>query len=500
MEQRSVKLLPFSDRHDAPLLILLVSVLGRVQYQVFTLWNEGVSDYYYGDDEYLHLAKVLSEKKVYLTLEAAKDVTENALRMSVYSNDNEYQRNITFRGGSEFKWIEPLISGVEDIGNDDDQYITAIAPEWMAHIASWLDDDKNLHENREHQVQPGPDFITDKYANNPRMLTTAGNGCIQLEMSGKQLKLPEKMIIDGEKQCFGITGSNSSEHWRHSITYNRVETDKLLLADKSWKWASISLFNLVAGLGINQFQRGLGSWQKSRFVSTEVQTIISASPGMDIAESYFSSPLKPVEFTSLPATGVQQTLLSQTESEVPPPPPAPSTAPPRSAVPAKAAESQDSNISSNKDTADKDTADKDTADKDTADKDTADKDTADKDTADKDTADKDTADKDTADTEIMHRQITQGVKLRRVSESDRHKFGGSGKQTNGNGFVITLDDLNTARLKKPVVPSPKEGDNGKKPELNEFEKTRQRITGKPPQSNGEADTESSVTTEGTDEQ
>ncbi len=165
MEQRSVKLLPFRDRHDAPLLILLVSVSGRIQYQVFTLWNEGVSDYYYGDDEYLHLAKVLSEKKVYLTLEAAKDGTENALRMSVYSNGNEYQRNITFRGGSEFKWIEPLISGVEDIGNDDDQYITAIAHEWMVHIASWLDDDKNLHENREHQVQLGPDFPTDK-ANN----------------------------------------------------------------------------------------------------------------------------------------------------------------------------------------------------------------------------------------------------------------------------------------------------------------------------------------------
>ncbi len=267
-------------------------------------------------------------------------------------------------------------------------------------------------------------------------------------------------MLNSYEQCFGITGSNSSEHWRNSITYNRVETDKLLLADKPWKWASISLFNLMAGLGINQFQRGLDSWQKPKLVSTEVQTIISASPYMDIAESYFSSPLKPVEFTSVPAMGVQQIVLSQTESEVPPPPPVPSAAPSLPTVPAKPAESQDSNKSS----------------------------------------DKDTADKGTADTDTMQSQITRGVNLRKVSESDRHKSGGSGKQTNGNAYVLTLDDLNTARLKKPVVRSSKEGDNGKKPELSEMEKMRQKITGKTPQSNGEADTESSVTTEGKDEQ
>ncbi|MGI9278097.1 MAG: hypothetical protein ACR2PX_00445 [Endozoicomonas sp.] len=253
--------LPFQDRSRAPLLIQVIAghLPFNVQYRIHSLWQPGISDSDYGDDEYLALAKVLSSKGQYLRLSVDQDeetgsaiswFTERVLQMEVRQVGGNTSALVHFEETSARKWIEPYLLDLSEIESSDELYQAAISPEWMINLSQWLSEhsDEAFEEEVIH-VEVGPfsakvfDDPFDRYS-----LDQGEEHCWSLDMGSVQWNLPKEGIVFSDTGCFslGQKGVKASQGGSH-IAQNDRDSRYYLYKDKAVKQLMVTAFNGVMG-------------------------------------------------------------------------------------------------------------------------------------------------------------------------------------------------------------------------------------------------------------
>ncbi|KEQ17243.1 hypothetical protein [Endozoicomonas numazuensis] len=256
--------LPFQDRKRAPLLIqVIVGVLPfNMQYRIHSLWQTGISDSDYGDDEYLDLAKVLSRNGQYLRLSgfdiedeesesATSRLLERTLKMEVHQVGGNDTTQVLFEEASPRRWIEPYLLNLSELEDSDELYQATISPEWMAHIAQWLSAHPDVAvENEVIRVEMGSlssetfdDEFDDRFT-----LVKGKEGCLSLDMDGMQWNLPKEGILFSSDGCFslGHSSANVSLPGSH-VAQNERDSRYYLYKDKALKQFMVTAFNGVMG-------------------------------------------------------------------------------------------------------------------------------------------------------------------------------------------------------------------------------------------------------------
>ncbi|WP_062260193.1 hypothetical protein [Endozoicomonas arenosclerae] len=291
---------PFRDRKEPPLLILLNQhSVGRVHYTVFSLYDEEASDLRYIDDAYLKLAKVLYKRQIYLTLTPMEEEPEEGstlkdelardsdLAVSIFQNANrEYFFHVDFSGSPSLPWQELSLSRATG-AELDRQYLSAISPLWIGHVADWLTkpenwrlmgkylaaQDDDLSELGEMPEQPGPWFEDDELGVNNMLVSDAGSGCMELDMGSMISRLPASgVLLGGDQHCLSIGRKDilrSAEHdVSKSYTYNQFEAQSTFLKWTVLKKLQVAALNWGFMNGVRETHKAYIGWKNSKAITT----------------------------------------------------------------------------------------------------------------------------------------------------------------------------------------------------------------------------------------
>ncbi|WP_153301342.1 hypothetical protein [Endozoicomonas arenosclerae] len=207
--QPKILTLPFHDRIRAPLLIQLTlpanaSVPG---YRIQSLWQPEYADEAFGDDEYLQLAKIMSERKVSLNLRVTERDSAQAstlrerlilnryLFMGVYQYhqyQKGYKTSVVFEDSSSLQWVEPELFKL-DVAAKDLPYQSAIAPAWIKQMSQWLLQHPDMSSlDGVVAVEPGvmSNDVWEDEMDLYHYLSEGPEGCFILDMYSAQWFLP----------------------------------------------------------------------------------------------------------------------------------------------------------------------------------------------------------------------------------------------------------------------------------------------------------------------
>ncbi|KEQ17244.1 hypothetical protein [Endozoicomonas numazuensis] len=315
--ERGIWQIPFRDRKEPPLLILLNQhAIGSVHYTVFSLYDEEASDLRYIDDEYLKLAKILYKRGVYLTLTPMEEEPEehsslrdelardSDLSVSIFQNLNrELLYHVDFSGSPSLPWQELSLntaSGAEL----DRQYISAISPLWIGHVADWLTKpqnwklmgdyhaalDEDLSGLGEMPEQPGPLLEEDELGVNNMLVKDAESGCLQLDMGSMVGRLPASgvLLMAHDQHCLSIGRKDIPRHAEHDVsksyTYNHYEAESTFLKWTVLKKIQVAGINWLFMNGVSQGHKAYMGWQNRKAVSVPVTEFVPPKdiPAKDI--------------------------------------------------------------------------------------------------------------------------------------------------------------------------------------------------------------------------